>query len=79
MLATLWARLSGYVIGLGAILVVIGTVFLKGRASGQRAAADRIAKQNAKLQRKFDEIDRTPPDLDASIERLSKRAQRRKH
>lgn len=77
MIAWVWLRIAPYVLGLGAILTVAGTVFLKGRATGKRVVTDQIRKQNDKLERKFDEIDSQRPDLDASLDRLSKRARRR--
>jgi hypothetical protein len=57
-----------------ALLGALGIAFKKG---GSSALAKRDAKQgkaNEKLQQKFDKIDSGSPNVDASIDRLSKRA-----
>ncbi len=42
MILDIWLKLKGYIIALGAALVLLGGMFLKGRASGR---ADAIQKQ----------------------------------
>lgn len=64
------------IVGIGIVLAAIWKAF---NAGGKGALAKRDAaegKANAKLQKEFDKIDSGKPDVDAAIDRLSKRAGR---
>ena len=74
ILNRLWGYLAGAGVVLAALLTALGTAFLRGRKAGQQAARERIVKDNAKLQEKFNEIDSERPDLDGALGRLRARS-----
>lgn len=64
MLAALWARAQGWLLMAGAVLLVlIGAYAAGGRAARRSAEIDR-ARDDAKIRRKADEIDREVSALD---------------
>lgn len=75
MIAWLTGKIKLYAAIAGAVAVAILTAFLRGRAEGSRSAAAKRREADAKIQERFDEIDRQRPDFDAAIDRLHGRVQ----
>jgi uncharacterized membrane protein YdjX (TVP38/TMEM64 family) len=70
----LYGKLQAYLAVAGAIIVAIAVAFLKGRKSGKEAVVTSINKQERKVNDQITKVDAQRPDLDASLERLRKRA-----
>lgn len=66
--------LIAILVAVGGALATMATVWLKGRAAGRDAVIVEQAKKDERTREHFDRIDRQSPDVDASIERLRKRA-----
>lgn len=58
----------------GGVIATIATAWIKGRAAGRDAVIVEQAKKDERTREQFDRIDRQSPDVDASLDRLRKRA-----
>ncbi len=73
----LFGKLKAYLAAAGAIVLVLTLVFTKGRLAGSAAERTKQQSQARKRTEKFNEIDASRPDLDASLGRLRDRAKGR--
>ena len=58
----------------GGVIATIAAAWIKGRAAGRDAVIVEQAKKDDSTRKEFDRIDRQSPDVDASLDRLRKRA-----
>jgi hypothetical protein len=72
LLATLWARLQGYVAAAGVVLGIIISAFLYGRSDGRQDAEAAQAKSNARARTQSKENEINGLDDRAAGDRLDK-------
>lgn len=70
-------RAKMWLIAFGGLLVLVLTVFLKGRTAGKQVVIDKIANKREELRNEYDQIDAQRPDFDDAIGGLRDRARRR--
>lgn len=81
-LTALWGRIAGYVVAAGALLAMIGSIWLKGRQDGKAAMQEeqeRHRREVLEAKRKRDsEIDNlAPADLDHRFDRWVRKPEQR--
>ena len=72
------SKIGQYLAGLAGLLVIAGTIFLKGRAAGLQKAAERKDRADAKAQARVEKVEGhlDGNDPDAARRWLSERAKR---
>lgn len=81
-LAALWGRIAGYLVAAGALIAMIGAIWLKGRQDGKelmREEQERHRREALEAKRKRDsEIDNLgPADLDHRFQRWVREPEQR--
>ncbi|TCP87285.1 hypothetical protein C8J31_105147 [Rhizobium sp. PP-CC-2G-626] len=64
MIATLWARLSGYFAAVGVVLGIVISAFFYGRSDGKADAAAEVEKNNARARTQSKEVENEINGLD---------------
>ena len=67
----LWAILLA---AFGGFVAMVATAWIKGRAAGRDAVIVEQTKNDTRIRKEFERVDRQSPDVDVSLDRLRQRA-----